>query len=896
MGKSLTNKLGKKRLQETLRRRREARTVTHLIDHSVPTDLRFQGITFRKNGAGKPSVRVAATPALSPYTIHLNAHLLAQMPAELPVPAPNLLVPERFFLSIADADALNPLDDLSLSPLDVLGQIREEIPLVLEVAGSQARKFAGSKEPMAVAEHPQALRSQFVARPFTPPKPPENFAAYFELPESEEAEQDESDIVSLESMDQSSVRSELAPEPVKPEPVTVREKEPEPTRWQMPAFSFLPHGWHRAIGAFALVAVVFVLPFHAVSMATGLLKTKSGLETASQAALSQLTAGANAILVKDAAAASTSFGKADDAFSQARQSVDDLGAVTSLLLSAVPAAGSTYRTGKTLLDAGQSISSAGERIAQGFLAAQDELNPTPTSRLTLLTTYVSAALPDLVRAEELVAGVDANDVPEEQRETFVTLAAQLPKLVSTVKEFLSFSEMADTVLGGDGTKRYLVVFQNNTEMRATGGFMGSFAELAVKDGVITKMDVPGGGTYDLQGSLKTNLAAPEPLQLLTPRWEFQDANWFPDFPASARQIMDFYEDAGGGSVDGVISVNATYVADLIGMLGPVDMPEYGRTITSDNFLEETQKIVEIEYDREENKPKAFIGDLAPRLLERIMGGGAEDFFAVLDRMDQGLQNRDVQIYFADDALERQVRDLGWGGELKSTDGDYLMLVNTNLGGGKTDAVVREDVDLSVAIDADGGIVNTVTVTRAHTGEADALFSGANNVNYVRLYVPKGAELLSASGFTPPDDALFEIPPEDWKIDDDLLYPMDTLSVHDASATAVYDEGGKTVFGNWVQTKPGAASTFTFTYRLPFTLEAEETDAFTAFAKKTLGMPTTESYSLTVQKQSGVLDRATRVSVHVPETLTTAWSSHDLSGAEFGNARDAFLGALFETAE
>ncbi|OGL95405.1 hypothetical protein A2348_02035 [Candidatus Uhrbacteria bacterium RIFOXYB12_FULL_58_10] len=901
MSVSLTAKLNKDRLKEALRRRRAARAITQLFDHSVPTEMRFHGVAFANRAPGKPVVRVADTLSLSPYIIHLNAHLPVprEWLDEERLPAPNLLLPERFFLSLTDAEHMNPAEDLLLSPTDTIGQILEDVEI--RFVKRETNGPMGQEE--MFTDHPEAIRAQFAPAPFIPPQVPENFATYFELPDDEptyhadgrvetEADEDKDVVLTFSEMTITETAIEAAPNATERWNAFARRLGDSAT--ERLSFSFLPHGWHRAIGVFVLASFVFVLPIHAMNFVSGLWETKSGLETASASALTQLRAGADAVLVRDAAAASDSFGGAGDAFSRAQRSVKDLGSITSLLLSAVPATGATYRAGTKLLEAGASMSAAGERIAQGVLAARDELNPTPVSRLRLLTAYVSSALPELRRASELIADVNANDVPEAQRATFAELADRLPTLVATIDEFLGFSEMAQTVLGADGSKRYLLVFQNNTEIRATGGFMGSFAELDVKDGVITGMNVPGGGTYDLQGSLRHNVAAPEPLQLLSARWEFQDANWFPDFPTTARQIMDFYEDAGGGSVDGVVAVNATYVANLIGFLGPVDMPEYGRTITSENFLSETQKIVELEYDRDENKPKAFIGDLAPILLDRVMSGNSDDFLAVLDRADRGLRSRDVQIYFTNDELERSVRDLGWGGEIKTTDGDYLMLVNTNLGGGKTDGVIREHVELVVNADDQGGITNTVTVTRTHLGEPGAAFSGVNNVNYARLYVPKGSTLLSASGFTIPDPSLFEIAPDDWIIDDDLLYPMDSLDVDAETQTAVYDEFGKTVFGNWIQTKPGTTSTYSFTYRLPLMLKAEKTDTFMAFAKRTLGLPSTKEYSLTIQKQSGVTDRTTHVSMNVPDSLATLWSSHDIGDVTFGNAADAFVGALFES--
>jgi hypothetical protein len=889
MGTSLTEKLNRKRLQDALRRRRAARAVTHLYDHSVPTEMRFHGVSFASRVPGKPAVRVESEHALSPYVIHLNAHV--PTPAEWleessSFESPNLLLPETFLITLADAERMNPEDDLVLSREEIAGQILED-----EFGeGREAARPRGRGE-IRLAEENEAAREEPTLVTIEPTAATADLASYFELPEEEIAAdvstQDarENENVVLTFTKEMTIEETVADEV----PLGMR---PKPQR-SFSACSFLPRHWYRAVGVFALTCVAFVVPIHAIGFVGDVREAKAGLESASAAALSQLRAGANAVLVHDAGAASDSFDGAGDAFSRARRTVNDLGALASLLLSAVPAAGDTYRAGTRLIEAGASLSAAGERIADGVVATQSEPNPTPVSRLRLITAYVSSALPDLARAADIVKTIDADDVPAEHRAAFAELANRLPTLVDTVEEFVTFSEMAQTVLGGSGSKRYLLVFQNNTEIRATGGFMGSFAEIDVKDGVITGMRVPGGGTYDLQGSLRHNLAAPEPLQLLTARWEFQDANWFPDFPATARQIMDFYVGAGGGSVDGVVAVNATYVAGLLDLLGPVDMPEYGRTITSENFLAETQKIVELEYDRTENKPKAFIGDLAPLLLERTMGTGPEGFLTMLGRANQGLAARDVQVYFADDALERSVRELGWGGEIKAADGDYLMLVNSNLGGGKTDGVIGEKVDVAVSVDEAGGITDTVTVTRTHFGEPGAAFSGVNNVNYVRLYVPAGSTLLSASGFTPPDASLYEFAPDDYVVDDDLLYAMDTLAEHGESGTAVYEEFGKTVFGNWTQTKPGTSTTYSFTYRLPFVLDRERPEGMLAATRNLLGAPATAEYTIAVQKQSGITDRDTRVSMVVPDAFAPIWTSHDLSGTTFNNAKDAFMGALFE---
>jgi len=222
-----------------------------------------------------------------------------------------------------------------------------------------------------------------------------------------------------------------------------------------------------------------------------------------------------------------------------------------------------------------------------------------------------------------------------------------------------------------------------------------------------------------------------------------------------------------------------------------------------------------------------------------------------------------------------------------------MPVDTNLGGGKTDGVIEETVDLDVNIAADGTVTDTAKVTRTHYGIPGALFTGVNNVDYLRLYVPKGSTLLHADGFKIPDPSLFEKAEADWRDDEELAYEAASATTDPASETRISEEAGKTVFGNWVQTKPGTSSTATFVYRLPMKIGVAGPEGWMDKLKRLAGVPETDRYSLVVQKQSGVVKRTTKVHVHVPDNLATLWSSHELEDASFQNDADAALSALFE---
>jgi len=241
-----------------------------------------------------------------------------------------------------------------------------------------------------------------------------------------------------------------------------------------------------------------------------------------------------------------------------------------------------------------------------------------TEKLKILRDNLSAILPDVAAASDKIYGVKIEAVPGDKQEAFQILQGKLPQLVSGMKNLISVSDLLIKFLGDEMDKRYLVVFQNPGEIRPTGGFIGSLALVDFRRGEIKNMEVPGGGSYDFEGSLKERIVSPGPLRLVAARWQLQDANWFFDFPTSAQKIKWFYEKSGGPTVDGVIALNADLVADFLAIVGPIEMPEYGKTISKENFIEEVQKSVELEYDKAENKPKQIIADMAPKLISKLL--------------------------------------------------------------------------------------------------------------------------------------------------------------------------------------------------------------------------------------------------------------------------------------
>ena len=347
-------------------------------------------------------------------------------------------------------------------------------------------------------------------------------------------------------------------------------------------------------------------------------------------------------------------------------------------------------------------------------------------------------------------------------------------------------------------------------------------------------------------------------------------------------------------IDAVVGLTTGVVADFLRVLGDVEAG--GERFTSDNISDALENAVEFTFANRgvtHDRRKDVIQDIADIMRERFAALTLSQWSEIFTSVAVRLRDKHLLFYAVDADVERLFVRQGWGGRVaEHFDGDYLMVVDTNLGGGKTDGIIEEQIHLDVTIAEDGQIENTVTISRTHHGIEGALFTGVNNVDYVRLYVPKGSELVRASGFSIPDERLFENPEEEWIVDDDIEYQAATFTRQEESGTDVYEEQGKTVFGNWIQTAPSETSKVTFTYRLPFTLTEEKT-GWAQSIKKLMGVSETQDYTLVVQKQSGVIDRQTTVSVSLPDSLKTLWKSYAGDDVKITNTTDGFIGLLLQ---
>lgn len=671
---------------------------------------------------------------------------------------------------------------------------------------------------------------------------------------------------------------------------------------------------YSKILSFVLIAFLIVSPIYGLKQYLKVKEIQGKVLGASVSAIDNLKLGKDLMQVNDFYAAKENFNKAEDDFKSAGGALAEINNLSYKIAFLVFNKGAEVKSAEALIEAGKKAAEVSSILADSFknisssfeeLAAQ-EASPSSDSKKdfsgrnfsNLVSDFhntLEMTLPKIHEIKEYLKTVDEGVVPEKYRENF----DKVKNLLVFVDTKLNFYEDAAYVLdkffAKNSFKRYLLVFQNNNEIRPTGGFIGSYSLIDIEDGKIVNIETPSEGSYYLEDSLLENIKPPYPLRLINRRWEFQDANWWSDFPQSAKFISGIYEKSGNRTVDGVIASNAFLMQDILKITGPIEMKDYNKIIDSENFIDETQKAVELEYDRKKNEPKKIITDLMPRVMEEMFSAKKEKFLDILVALSGALKKRDIQLYFKDEDLETKTVKLGWAGEIKDIKNrDYLAIIDTNIGGKKTDGVIDQQIEHNTSILDDGTIIDELVIHKKHNGIKGDYFYGVNNVDYLRVYVPLGSTLLSAEGFdAPPESCFKEV--EANIVEDEVLANVEAKEkIHIESGTKIGENFGKTYFANWVQVDPGEEVTVKLSYKLPFKVFDSETHPFPLSRGEQIG-----KYSLYIQKQSGSREHTIIKNIKLPENLTPVWAYPGIpengEWVKFDKLdSDKFYGAIFTT--
>jgi hypothetical protein len=316
------------------------------------------------------------------------------------------------------------------------------------------------------------------------------------------------------------------------------------------------------------------------------------------------------------------------------------------------------------------------------------------------------------------------------------------------------------IAGLSSAKKYLILFQNDAELRPTGGFVTAYAVLKVEKGKVTPEK--SSDIYDLDSKFTKRLAPPDIVKKLLKvnTWHLRDMNLSPDFKVSMDQFVAYYNELPGETkVDGVIAVDTKLLTDLVRALGPIEVPGYG-TFTADNdprcdcpqvfyALEEIadRPTYTIRTDR-----KAILGPLMQTILVKAYGAPKQTWPNLFSSIWTNLNEKHVLMYFFNEDFQNAAEMVGVAGRIKAYDADYLHISDANFGGAKSNMFVTQTIEQEVTKN-DAGINKTIIITYKNPRkgdncnlEAGKLCLNGKMPNWTRIYLPKEAVVSEVLGF------------------------------------------------------------------------------------------------------------------------------------------------------
>jgi hypothetical protein len=439
-------------------------------------------------------------------------------------------------------------------------------------------------------------------------------------------------------------------------------------------------------------------------------------------------------------------------------------AIGNLARSRHTAVDNIAQMGAALADAGQDVSQLDAEIIKP--PAAGEAGRTLLTVLNLVQTGLVKVRTDLQSAQKAAAQIDVSVLPSGQQPTFVKARASIDSAVVGFAEFERLLPLLTEVLGGNGIRRYLIEQVNPAELRAGGGFIGTYSLLQADHGLLKL--VASGDAYKLVDPRPLPgqagfIPQPTPYREIIPdtSWSFVDSNIYPDYAANAKAAENFVQSR-TGHLDGVISVDYYVVAQMLNLTGPIQVPGYGLKLDAGTFIP-TLIAGDIAGDAAH---KAILSSIAGPLLGKITSFGPDQWPTLLSTLNTLTAERHLQAYFNDPAVEDELDRIGWSGRLNTgSKSDFMMEVESNYYGTKSNYFVTRKY--SIALARSGNTLRHEVAVDLVNNEPCGIETRTLYKSNIRLYI--GADAFSMSDNLQPVAYSNPAPPAQTKLLDGWLF-------------------------------------------------------------------------------------------------------------------------------
>lgn len=388
-----------------------------------------------------------------------------------------------------------------------------------------------------------------------------------------------------------------------------------------------------------------------------------------------------------------------------------------------------------------------EELYKGLKSTTGESTDSPKEHFDKANLQLKFADEQISKAYALLnRGEFKNNLPGIFKNSVDSLEDRLTLYRSLVKNGRAISVLFPGLIALEGSKNYLILLQNNNELRSTGGFIGSFAKVSFEAGKLKNLEV--NDIYAIDGALKLHVEPPKEIKedLGQKDWFLRDSNWEPDFPTAARQAEWFYTKETGERLEGVLALDVSAMENLLDVIGPLDLPDYNEKITAENLFEKALTHAELSFFPGSQGKKNFLTALAGQLFNKLIFVPNQNWPGIVRSLGKSLDEKHMSIYLDDPKLFSYLVSQGWtntlpraGSSKSGLSADFLAPVEANLGANKANYYLERSYNLETVVGKDGDVSHRLRINYTNKSPSNTFPAGTYK-NRMRIYLPFGTKM------------------------------------------------------------------------------------------------------------------------------------------------------------
>jgi nucleoside-diphosphate-sugar epimerase len=431
-------------------------------------------------------------------------------------------------------------------------------------------------------------------------------------------------------------------------------------------------------------------------------------------------------------------------------------------------------------------------------------------------------------ASEIIKNLNTSVFPKSLQDKILEIKDIIVQLEDGTRTFKEVNSFLPELLGVNQRKRYLILFQNESELRSTGGWLTSYGVIGIEGGQIRELFVDD--IYNADGTLRVqNKKYIPPRSMMTTleitNWSFSLVNWYPDLLDTLAEAEPFIKDLGkGNSLDGLITIDVSFIQKLLERWDGIEVPGESRIITSDNIYSKIFDMHE-EFTPGSTQKTTFLANLANEIVKKLLSMNVTELIEIGDIFEESLNEKHLQATFKNRDAYSFFNHRRWANSMDSRYNNAPIAIDWNWGGNKANLYLDKNHNLTVNIKDLDTIDFSYSIT-VENSSATETYPEGNYINYQRVYIPSEATVLRINGI-------------------------------EENEYSIYKESGFKVIGGWFNIPIKKTNTLEIAYRIErnadssnFPLTIEDQNVF---------------LNLTLFKQPGEKRNAYRLDLTYPST-------------------------------